>query len=94
VEQAVSKSVRELEALGYLERRSASGDARVRLVSLTERGRAALAAARRARAAVVAGARETLGARRVDAATRVLRELLEAQGGGPAIRHRRVRPPR
>jgi DNA-binding MarR family transcriptional regulator len=92
-QQAVSKTVGELEALGYLERRASSADARVRLVRLTGRGREAIEAARRARREVIGELRVALGARRVDAATAVLREVLGAQGAQPDIRRRRVRPP-
>jgi len=92
-QQAVSKTVAELERRGYVRRRPAPHDARVRLVALTERGRAAVEAARAERAAVVAELRERLGPRRVDAATRVLREVIELHGGGAAVRARRVRPP-
>jgi DNA-binding MarR family transcriptional regulator len=92
-QQAVSKTVRELEVLGYLERRAPSRDARVRLVSLTERGRAALEAARRARSEVVTEMRDALGADRVDAAAQLLRDVLQAQGAHADIRRRRVRPP-
>jgi DNA-binding MarR family transcriptional regulator len=45
-QQAVSKTVRELEGLGYVERRAADRDGRVRVVTLTTRGRAALETAR------------------------------------------------
>ena len=41
-QQAVSKTVSELEGLGYVRRRPDPRDARVRLVSLTDRGRAAV----------------------------------------------------
>ena len=92
-QQAVSKTVAELERLGYVRRRPGPGDARVRLVSLTDRGRAAVEAAREERAAVVGDLRERLGPRRVDAATRLLRDLLEVHGAGAAVRARRVRPP-
>src|SRR4051812_26640453 len=88
-----SKAVVELERLGYVRRRAAPQDARVRLVGLTERGREAVAAARAARAEVVADLRERLGPRRVDAATRVLRDVLELHGATGAVRGRRVRPP-
>jgi DNA-binding MarR family transcriptional regulator len=93
-QQAVSKTVAELERLGYVRRRPAPGDARVRLVGLTDRGRAAIEATREERAAVVAELRERLGPRRVDAATRVLREVLDVHDASAAVRARRVRPPR
>ena len=44
--QAVSKSVRELEALGYVDRWSDPADGRVRRVALTDKGRAVLEASR------------------------------------------------
>jgi len=92
-QQAVSKTVAELERLGYVRRRPAPHDARVRLVGLTGRGREAVEAAREERAAVVAELRERLGPRRVDAAARVLREVLDMYGASGAVRARRVRPP-
>ena len=92
-QQAVSKTVSELERLGYVRRRPDPRDARVRLVSLTDRGRAAVAAAREERAAVEAELRERHGPRRVAAATRVLREALDLHGATAAVRSRRVRPP-
>ena len=48
--QAVSKSVRELEAIGYVERWSDPADGRVRRVALTDKGRAVLEAGRAVRA--------------------------------------------
>jgi DNA-binding MarR family transcriptional regulator len=92
-QQAVSKTVSELERLGYVRRRADPRDARVRLVALSDRGRAAVAAAREERAAVEAELREKLGPRRVAAATRVLREALDLHGASAAVRTRRVRPP-
>ena len=92
-QQAVSKTVAELERLGYVRRRRAPDDARVRLVGLTDRGRAAVEATREERVAVVAELRERLGPRRVDAATRVLREVLDVHGASAAVRARRVLPP-
>jgi DNA-binding transcriptional ArsR family regulator len=64
-QQAVSKTVAELERLGYVRRRPDPRDARVRLVALTDRGRAAVQAAREERAAVVDGAAAAVRARRV-----------------------------
>ena len=45
-QQAVSKSVGELVGLGYLERTPAADDARVRLIGLSDHGRAAVAVGR------------------------------------------------
>jgi DNA-binding MarR family transcriptional regulator len=92
-QQAVSKTVAELERLGYVRRRADPRDRRVRLVALTDRGRSAVAAAREERAAVEAELRERIGPRRVAAATRVMREVLDLHGATPAVRTRRVRPP-
>src|SRR5215218_5606994 len=64
-QQAISKAVAELEQLGYVRRRPDRDDARVRLVALTDRGHAAVAAAREERAAVEAELRERIGPRRV-----------------------------
>jgi DNA-binding MarR family transcriptional regulator len=93
-QQAVSKTVSELEALGYLERRPANEDARVRLVGLTPKGRDALEAARSARRQTISDLRERLGAGRVDDATALLREVIGSLGALPDVRRRRVRPPR
>ncbi len=91
--QAVSKAVRELEALGYVERWSDPADGRVRRVALTEKGRAVLEAGRAARAAVIRELVEALGAERADAAARTLKAALEARGAMPLVRARRLRPP-
>jgi DNA-binding MarR family transcriptional regulator len=92
-QQAVSKTVRELEGLGYVERRAADGDARVRVVTLTKRGRRALETARNQRSNLVEELRDEFGEDRVDAATTLLRDVLRAQRALPDIRRRRVRPP-
>jgi len=92
-QQRASKAASELEELGYVRREVDPADARVRRLVLTERGHGAVAAARTARAAVVAELRERLGARRVSAAERVLREVLVAMGAEETVRARRVRLP-
>src|SRR5688500_13645873 len=51
-QQAASKAVADLERRGYVERAADPGDARVRRVSLSARGRAAIEAGRRHRAAL------------------------------------------
>jgi len=93
-QQRASKAASELEALGYVRREADPADARVRRLVLAERGRGAVAAAREARAAVTAELRERLGARRVGAAERVLREVVTELGAEDAVRARRVRLPR
>ena len=70
------------------------GDGRVRHVSLTDRGRAAIGAGREHRAALEAELGERLGPRRVEAARRLLAEAGAELGAGAAVRGRRVRPPR
>ena len=64
-----------------MRREADPADARVRRLVLTDRGHGAVAAARLARADVVAELRERLGARRVGAAERLLRDVLRAMGG-------------
>ncbi|MFY4719616.1 MarR family winged helix-turn-helix transcriptional regulator [Streptomyces sp. LaBMicrA B280] len=59
--QAASQLVDEVVRRGYAERRSHPGDARARLIVLTERGRACTRAAEAAAAEVVGGWCELLG---------------------------------
>ncbi len=92
-QQAVSKTAGELERLGYVERTRDPGDARVRRVGLTTRGRAAVEAARAARSEVDAELRARLGSARVEAAAELLRDVLAERGRMPDIARRRVRPP-
>jgi DNA-binding MarR family transcriptional regulator len=92
-QQAASKAVADLERRGYVQREADPADGRARRVALTARGRAAIDAGRRHRAAVEAELAERLGRRRVEAARRTLVDALEALGGGAAVRGRRVRPP-
>ena len=91
--QAVSKSVRELEGHGYVDRRGDPADGRVRRVALTDKGRAVVAAGRKVRAAINAELAEALGAARVEAAARTLKAALESRGAMPAVLARRVPPP-
>jgi DNA-binding MarR family transcriptional regulator len=92
-QQAVSKSVADLERRGYVERRPDADDARARRVVLTARGEAAIAGGRRHRAAIEAELAERLGPRRVESARRVLVDVIRDLGADTAIRRRRVRPP-
>jgi len=93
-QQAASKSVADLERRGYVERAADPADARARLVALTARGRAAIEGARRHRAALVAELSERLGPRRVEAASRLLGDVVAELGADVAVRGRRVRAPR
>jgi len=92
-QQAVSKSVADLERRGYVARRADPDDARVRRVALTARGEAAIDAGRRHRAAIEAELGERLGEGRVDAARRLLNEAVTALGADAPVRGRRVLPP-
>jgi DNA-binding MarR family transcriptional regulator len=87
-QQAVSKSVAELETLGYVRRRVDAADSRVRRVALSERGRAMLARGRADRRAL-----EKSVAGDLAAAKEVLVALLEVTGALPDVRTRRARPP-
>ena len=91
--QAVSKTVRELEALGYVDRSADPADGRVRRVALTERGQAVLEAGRAIRAelnaelAAGAGRRARRGRRR-----HAPGRARGARGDARRRRARRVRP--
>src|SRR3954463_10844285 len=63
--QAVSKTVRELEQLGYVARGPDPADGRVRQVGLTEHGHAVLEAGRAARAELNAAVIAEVGEERV-----------------------------
>lgn len=93
-QQGASKAVAELERLGYVERAADPRDARIRRIRLTGRGRAAVAAARRARRSVEERLERRCGAERLAASRAVLVELLDELGGTAAARRREVRPPR
>ena len=93
-QQAVSKSVADLERRGYVTRTPDPDDARARRVALTERGDAAIAGGRRHRDAIGAELAERLGPRRVEGARRLLIDVVRDLGADAAVRSRRVRPPR
>ncbi len=92
-QQAASKSAADLERRGYVERTADPDDARARLVALTARGEAAIAGARRHRAALAGELAAQLGPRRAEAARRLLLDVVAALGAEPAVRGRRVRMP-
>lgn len=93
-QQAVSKQVLELVDLGLVESAGASADGRAREVRLSKRGKACVAASRRARARVTARLTKALGRKAFDELQRALTKALEALGGLEAVQRRRVRPPR
>ena len=93
-QQAASKTVADLERRGYVARMPDPSDARARLVVLTPQAQDAIEAARRHRAAVADELAERLGPRRVDAARRLLLDVVGEFGGADAVRRRQVRAPR
>lgn len=93
-QQAASKAVAELEALGHVERAPDPADARVRRVRLSARGRAAVTRARRARAALQKRLAARHGEDALERCRAVLADVLEGLGGAEAVRSRRVLAPR
>jgi DNA-binding MarR family transcriptional regulator len=89
-QQAVSKAAAELVGQRYLERSIDPADARVRLLGLSDRGRALVGASRRIRADVEAELAEVLDVEALRTATLA---ALEWAGGGDALRNRRVPEP-
>jgi DNA-binding MarR family transcriptional regulator len=92
-QQAASKTVAELERLGFVEQ-TASDDARVRRVQLSAHGLAAVEKGRAIRAGLEKRFERTLGRPAVEDARRLLARVLESLGGAESVRTRRVRLPR
>jgi DNA-binding MarR family transcriptional regulator len=93
-QQAASKSVADLQARGYLSRRTDPADARAKLVTLTPRGQAVIAAAGKHRAVIETELQESLGADRIESARLLLLvDVLRHLNATPTLRARRVRPP-
>ena len=90
--QAVSKTVRDMESLGYLERRPDPADRRSSVLALSGRGERSLSEARAARLEVMQGLNARLGPERAATTVEALRELAEAFGGLAALANRRLRP--
>jgi DNA-binding MarR family transcriptional regulator len=84
--QAISKTSRELERLGYVRRTRDPRDGRVHRLALTDKGRAAVRAGGEIRAQLNRELEQALGAERAHAAARALRAALAAMamGSGPA----------
>jgi DNA-binding MarR family transcriptional regulator len=93
-QQAVSKLVAELERGGYVARVADGEDARRRPVALTDRGLAAVTAAREERAALTARMTAHLEATDALALERLLRAALAGLGLDEAVRDRRAPLPR
>jgi DNA-binding MarR family transcriptional regulator len=88
-QQAVSKTVAELTAAGYLES-SPAKDARVRLVQLSPRGHACVLLSRQLRERLERRLEKALGKKRVQQTQRALAEALELLGGVAAVKQRRI----
>lgn len=91
-QQAASKTVAEMAGAGYLTRTPDPGDARVRLVALSDRGRRAVADGRAARTELAAALQHRLGPRTAATLRRALLEVLDEAGGIEAVAERRVLP--
>ncbi|MFK4085841.1 MarR family winged helix-turn-helix transcriptional regulator [Kribbella sp. NPDC020789] len=92
-QQAASKTVADLQARGYVTRRTDPTDARAKQVALADRGQAVIAAARTHRAALDTELRKALGPDRVEAARQLLVDTLTHLNTTPTLRARAVRPP-
>jgi DNA-binding MarR family transcriptional regulator len=93
-QQAASKAITDLSSRGYVSRRPDPADARARIVVLTDRGHAVIAAARKHRAAIDVELRKALGEDQVENARLLLVDVITHLGATPALRSRAVRPPR
>ena len=91
-QQAASKTVAELIALGYLASAPAP-DRRARSIALSKRGRTAVSVARKARARLEQRLSAKHGAALAQA-RELLATVLEDLGGASAVRTRSVREPR
>ncbi len=91
-QQAVSKTVAELERLGYVERQADPRDARVRLIALTRKGRAVIDDYRAIRSDLADELVAGLGERRVEQLRKLLAQALQTVGAAEAVAGRRVRP--
>jgi DNA-binding MarR family transcriptional regulator len=92
-QQAASKTVAELQQLGFLEP-TASEDARVRRVQLSARGLAAVEKGRAVRAELQKRLERSQGRQAVEATRKLLADVLASLGGAEAVRTRRIRLPR
>ncbi|GAA4547104.1 MarR family winged helix-turn-helix transcriptional regulator [Amycolatopsis samaneae] len=93
-QQAASKAVADLERRGLLRREPAPGDARTRLLHLTEQARNAIEETRALRKSLERELIDEFGAARVADARALLTAIIGRFGGDEAVRNRRVRPPR
>jgi DNA-binding MarR family transcriptional regulator len=92
-QQAVSKAVGELVALGYVRRSVDRGDRRRRRLTLTARGRRAVEISRAARSTLEARFAKQAGARRFATAKAVTAIIADELGIAEQIESRSVQPP-
>ena len=92
-QQAMSKAVKELVALGIVEFVPHASDKRSRPVRLTESGRQAVETSRKTRRAIDQRIRGALGDQHFDQALEALTTIIEALGLDSAVRRRMVPPP-
>ncbi|WP_344736879.1 MarR family winged helix-turn-helix transcriptional regulator [Microbacterium awajiense] len=92
-QQAMSKTVRELANLGYVDTGTDPGDARRRVVRLTDRGRASITTAREIRSQLEARLARSVDGREVDGARAVITALLAELGLGDRIAERSAPDP-
>jgi DNA-binding MarR family transcriptional regulator len=91
--QAVSKTVTEMERLGYVARGDDPDDRRARPLRLTPRGGAMVDSSRRARLAVARELGRGLGTRDEAELVRLLQQAAEHFGALEPLTARRLRPP-
>jgi DNA-binding MarR family transcriptional regulator len=92
-QQAMSKTVAELHAHGYIDIEPDVADARRRVVSLGARGRAAVTEARSARGEIATAVGERVGPEALAVATTVIETLLAELGVEELVRARAVPDP-
>ena len=92
-QQAMSKTVRELVALGYVVETHDPADARRRPVALTADGREVVEVSRDARRAFEERVRATVGEERAQVAVEVLTAMLDLVGLTEPVSRRAVPPP-
>jgi DNA-binding MarR family transcriptional regulator len=92
-QQAASKAVADMERRGLLVREPSPGDARVKLLHLTDRADRAVQAARAQRAALDAELADEFGADRIDQTRALLAAIVARFDVDESVRGRRVRPP-
>ena len=92
-QQAMSKTVRELVALGYVVETRDPADARRRPVALTATGQEVVDVSRDARRSLEERVRSTVGEERAEVAAEVLAAMLDLLGLSEPVSRRAVPPP-